>query len=231
MVTTRSEHAPRRPHGGVSPREGLVWYVAYGSNLRLERLRHYLAGGRPPGARAGHRGGRDPADPLDVRSLHLPGGIRFAGASRVWGGGVAFYDPLAEGSVAARGYLLTRDQLNDLVTQETRQAHGADLGLHRVSPGRPTRLTAPTYDTVLHVGTTAGLPMLTITTGHALGTTAPVAAYVWSVARGLAQAFSWSPSAIATYLMAAPGVSHAFTHSQVAALATAPEPTSPGLTP
>ncbi len=211
--------------------EGHVWYVAYGSNLRRERLGYYLTGGRAPGAHAAQRGARDPGEPRAVRAMTIPGRIHFAGASRVWGGGVAFYDPAADGSVAARGYLLTQEQLNDLVGQETRQPRGTDLGLHRVSTDRPIRLPAPTYDTVLHVGTTAGLPMLTITSGHALDTAAPVAAYLWSVARGLAQAFSWSPSAIATYLMAAPGVSHTLTHSQVAALATAPEPTSPGLTP
>ena len=40
-----------------------VWYVAYASNLCADRLRCYLAGGRPPGSRRTYQGGRDPSPP------------------------------------------------------------------------------------------------------------------------------------------------------------------------
>jgi hypothetical protein len=48
----------------------------------------------------------------------------------VWGGGIAFYDPAADGELAARAYLLTFGQLSDVVAQEARQPVGSDLALH-----------------------------------------------------------------------------------------------------
>ncbi len=39
-----------------------VWYVAYGSNLSLERFTAYLQGGRPAGGARKYPGCRDPQD-------------------------------------------------------------------------------------------------------------------------------------------------------------------------
>jgi hypothetical protein len=207
-----------RPDG-----EPLAWYVAYGSNLRLDRLRCYLAGGRPPGAGRRHVGSQNPADPLDIRRIRLAGGIRFAGRSTLWGGGVAFFDPEAEGRVAARAYLLTLEQLNDLVSQETRRPRDTDLRLDRVTRHRPGTLAAACYETVLHVGERSGWPMLTITSRRDLDPAAPAAAYLWSIAAGLAEGFSWAPAAIADYLVRAPGVAPVWTHDQVTALVSVSE--------
>ncbi len=97
-----------------------VWYVAYGSNLGTDRFRCYLAGGRPDGGTRTYAGCRDPSDPAGTFSLELPGALLFAGESGVWGGGMAFFDPEGESSVACRAYLLTAEQFADVAAQEMR---------------------------------------------------------------------------------------------------------------
>ena len=68
-----------------------VWYVAYGSNLSLTRFRCYLAGGRPAGGMRDYVGCRDKRDPERIVSVDVPGGLVFAGESKTWSGGMAFY--------------------------------------------------------------------------------------------------------------------------------------------
>ncbi len=76
-----------------------LWYAAYGSNMAADRLRHYLEGGAPPGAALTQPGARDPSPPRDVRPVSLSGSVYFAWDSPTWGGGIAFYDPLAPGTL------------------------------------------------------------------------------------------------------------------------------------
>src|SRR3954467_542512 len=104
-----------------------VWYVAYGSNLALDRFRCYLAGGRPVGGMRVYAGCRDTREPERIVSLQIPGGLGFAGESGVWGGGMAFYDPSAPGLVAGRGYLVTAEQLGDIAAQEMRREPGGEF--------------------------------------------------------------------------------------------------------
>ncbi len=97
--------------------------------MRAARFGCYISGGRPSGANRTYLGCRDPSPPLRDIGIHLAGGLTFAGASRVWGGGVAFYDPHADGEIVARAYLLTFGQFSDVVAQETRRPVGNDLTL------------------------------------------------------------------------------------------------------
>ena len=85
-------------------------------------------------------GCRDQSPPRRDVGIHLAGGLTFAGSSTVWGGGIAFYDPHADGQVAARAYLLTFGQLSDVVAQEARRPVGSDLVLQRRR--RPTMVGA-----------------------------------------------------------------------------------------
>ena len=93
--------------GGVVPD---LWYAAYGSNLARDRFEAYLFGGRPPGATRHYPGARDPRPPRDDRPLLVPGRLFFAGDSPTWGGGIAFYDADARGTVYARAYRITTEQ-------------------------------------------------------------------------------------------------------------------------
>ncbi|MFF1819909.1 histone deacetylase [Kribbella sp. NPDC058245] len=194
-----------------------VWYVAYGSNLALERFNCYLYGGRPTGGARTYPGCRDHTAPARIEGVEIAGGLLFAGASKVWGGGSAFFDPTAPRRVAGRADLLTPDQLGDVAAQEMwREPGGAfsqDLSallpdvaeLHTMGPGR--------YETVVRLGEYDGLPMFTVTHGDAaeLIPVAPTASYLQWIATGLAEAHGWDAPQIAHYLMGAAGVSEGWT--------------------
>lgn len=199
--------------------QDLVWYVAYGSNLKASRLRCYLAGGRPPGATRTYSGCRDGSAPRAVLELCVPGAMAFGGRSTVWGGGVAVYDPSADGVLAARAYLLTRDQVGDLVAQETRRPPGTDLDL---SPG--SLVGAGLYDTVVGLGVRDGVPMLTLTAGRPVPVRAPAEGYLRVILSGLAEAFGWEVERRVRYLLAARGVAPAWNRDDLVGLARASTP-------
>ena len=105
----------------------MLWYVAYGSNLHAARLDWYLRGGRPPGGLRTYPGCRDCRPPRRTVPALIPGGVYFAGESRAWTGGMAFYDPQLPGRAAARGYLvaveLPEDKVEHVLSVFT--SHGA----------------------------------------------------------------------------------------------------------
>ncbi len=194
-----------------------VWYVAYGSNLCLDRFRCYLAGGTPAGGMRRYDGCRDPRDPVATVGLHAPGDLVFSGRSTVWGGGMAFYDERPPGQVACRGYLVTVDQFADVVAQEMRRPPGGAFarGLATaVAGGGPvTALGSGRYETLADVGVMDGVPMLTFTCGDpgGLEPVAPSAAYLRCIATGLREAHGWDIARIADYLAGCRGVDGAFT--------------------
>lgn len=213
----------RDPAGGglrqKKPAADLVWYVAYGSNLASERLRCYLAGGRPRGGLRTYLGARDPRDPQDTRAVELNGGIVFAGQSTAWTGGMAFYAPETVGRVAARAYLLTVEQANDLVAQEIRRPPGDDLRLVADRPNSSRPLGGRAYDTALRLRDIDGHPAVTITSMRSQEPSSPAAAYLLWICRGLLEAFDWPPGRIAEYLGQFPGVRDAWTVEDLVALA------------
>jgi len=202
-----------------------VWYVAYGSNLLAARFGCYLAGGRPPGAGRTYGGSRDPRPPLGSVAVRLSGGLRFAGVSTVWTGGLAFYDPDGSGDLAARAYLVSFGQLTDVIAQESRQPVGTELVLGpTASPGRwPT--ASHVYDTLLHLGDLDDSPMLTITSLKHHPPTPPSEQYLRTILAGLLETFAWSDAERVDYLLKAPGVVPAWSNVDLAALCD-PQPTT-----
>jgi hypothetical protein len=193
-----------------------VWYVAYASNLRAERLRCYLAGGRPAGARRTYEGCRDPSPPTGDRLLRLAGGLVFSGRSRVWGGALAFYDPTAGSEVVARGYRLTFGQLSDLVSQEARHTVGRDLT--PAGEGEPWPTPSRVYESVVPLGDHDGLPLLTLTSLQPLEPAPPSAPYLRTILRGLEEVWPSTAHDRATYLLGARGVTPAWSFGQLLAL-------------
>ena len=184
-----------------------VWYVAYGSNLSLDRLSCYVAGGCPPGGTRAHPGARDRTLPARSIPVELPGTTYFAGRSAQWGGGVAFYDHATPGRTAARGYLVSAGQFADIAAQEMHRDPRTDdpleqlvlaplaEGRHEVGPGG--------YETVVGVGRHDGAPMLTFTAPHGAATaerSRPSAAYLATMARGLGEAHGWDDQVAHEYL-------------------------------
>lgn len=202
-----------------------AWYVAYGSNLALGRFRCYLSGGRPAGGIREYPGCRDKSEPERSAGLVVPGGLVFAGESKVWGGGMAFYDAKAAGRVACRAYLVTAEQLEDVAAQEMRRSPGGEFArdlagllpevdsVHTMGPG--------SYETVARLGMRDGVPMFTVTHGDVseLEPAAPSSAYLKWLVTGLREAHGWESAAIATYLAVAPGAKGAWTVDELTKIA------------
>ncbi|MFJ2577424.1 histone deacetylase [Kitasatospora aureofaciens] len=188
---------------GVLSGDGLVWYAAYGSNLHASRLACYLRGGRPEGGARAQPGCRDPRPPRRDVAAVLPGALYFARESAVWGGGIAFYDPGAGGAMPCRAYLVTAGQFSDIAAQEMHRPPGADLDLARVLARGRDRLGPGRYETLVCAGTLDGLPLLTFTAPEGLAgaeLNPPSAAYLRTLAAGLAQSHGWSRRRAAVYL-------------------------------
>lgn len=112
--------------------------------------------------------------------LTLPGSIYFAGESRVWGGGRAYYDPTVAGVVPARAYLITHEQFEDVHEQEP-----------------------PVYDRLIEVDVHDGVRMLTFTSkllGSEVARTAPSPAYLDAIATGIREAHGWGENRIRQWL-------------------------------
>lgn len=202
-----------------------VWYVAYGSNLALDRFRRYLCGGRPAGGLRDYAGCRDGRDPARVMNLYVRGGLVFAGHSRVWRGGMAFFDRTASGRVAGRAYLVSVEQFADVTAQEMRRPPGGEFAralegvltevapVHTFGPGL--------YETIVRLGAHEGAPLLTVTHGDvtSLAPAAPSAAYVVQIATGLHESHGWDPNRIGEYLAGVPGARGAWTAASLAQVA------------
>lgn len=224
--------AGRRDDSG----EDAVWYAAYGSNMRRERLRWYVqggAGGGAGGART-YPGCRDRRMPARDAAVELPGTVYFATHSPVWGGGRAFYDPDAPGTVYARAYLLTAGQFRDIAAQEMyaqpprepgdvgppggtlESGGGLDLGA-AVRSGR-LRLGPGRYETVVCPGRLDGVPLLTFTAPWGVDGvehTVPARPYLAQLAAGLRETGRLSAPEIAGYLASRPGAAGHWTPARI----------------
>ncbi|QCV95518.1 histone deacetylase [Acidipropionibacterium acidipropionici] len=184
----------------------LVWYVSYGSNMNAARLACYLEGGRPPGARVGYVGARDHTPPRDDMAVMLPGCLYFGTVSRVWGGGIAFYDHDADGPTAARAYLITAEQFVDVAAQEMHRLPAAGDPLEKIVldgvPEGRYQAGPGIYETLLRVGERDGFPMLTFTAPTRSTDVAfnqPVPAYLDMLGAGLLQAHGWDAARCRQY--------------------------------
>ncbi|MEX5708938.1 histone deacetylase [Parafrankia sp. FMc6] len=206
----------------------LVWYVSYGSNLRSSRLAYYLAGGTMPGTTHVYPGCRDRRPPRATAPLLLPGSVYFALESKVWGGGMAFYDPAVPGLAAARAYLLSRQQFVDIAAQEMHREPGGDLDLTALLGAGRAVLGPGRYETVLLVGHWGPVPLLTFTAPWGLADvalTAPSGAYLDMLAAGLREGNGWPPARIAAYLAGLPGAHGVWQPDEIAGRLTAADVT------
>ncbi|MFB7917616.1 histone deacetylase [Streptomyces sp. NPDC056061] len=214
------------PPGDPRPRR--VWYLAYGSNLRSERLAHCIRGGRPTGA-AGPGGEcpgcRDTRLPTRSIAVEPTGAVYFATESPVWGGGRAFYDPSADGRVLARAHLVTAEQFSDIAAQEMYREPGPQLDLTDVLARGRSAVGEGRYETLVCAGQVDGLPVLTFTAPWSMGDVAlvpPSAGYLRCLASGLSSARAWDTDAVAAYLASRPGAAGHWSPGAVAGLLSEP---------
>jgi hypothetical protein len=203
-----------------------IWYVAYGSNLAMARFRCYLSGGQPAGGARHYLGCGDRSEPTRVEGIEVVGGIVFAAESRVWGGGMAFYDTAAPGVVACRAYQVTSEQFADVAAQELRRPPGGEFAhdLARLLPDVEEMVTTGPgrYETVVRLGELDDAPMFTITHHEAgkLTPAAPSAAYLRWVSIGLHESHGYDDVRIAGYLTRVPGIRNEWSESDLLALAS-----------
>ncbi|WP_328776255.1 histone deacetylase [Streptomyces goshikiensis] len=195
-----------------------VWYASYGSNMHMDRLAAYIAGGTPPGATRTYPGCRDHRAPERSIAVELQGCLYFATESPVWTGGRGFYDPTAAGRMRGRAHLVTVGQMSDIAAQEMYKEPGADLDLAlALSHGRD-ELGPGRYETLICPGAIEGIPVLTFTAPWVLSDVQPLmpsAAYLRYLAGGLLESGPWEEQDIAAYLSACPGAAGNWTASQV----------------
>ncbi|GAA4915974.1 hypothetical protein LX16_4108 [Stackebrandtia albiflava] len=179
-----------------------VWYVSYGSNLNATRFACYLRGGTPDGGTRRYPGCRDTTLPAESRPLWLDGGVYFAGHSPTWSGGMAFYDPDTPGPSPARGHLITVEQFADVCAQEMRRDPGTtDIDLAVLCRNGRLALGPGRYETLLHLGSLDGTPMVTFTAPAPVRPlNRPSPAYLATIAAGLRETFGWTATQAAAHL-------------------------------
>ena len=212
---------PRRPEDfpGRAAATHHVWYAAYGSNMHFDRLNYYLAGGRPSGGARTYPGCRDTAPPRQMVPVLLPGQLYFALESKVWTGGMGFYDPDAAGQMAARAYLVTSSQFSDIAAQEMYEEPGRDVDLTEVLACGRAALGEGRYETLVCPGLLDGYPVLTFTAPwptSSVTPTKPSAAYLRNIASGLWESHGWDVQEVAEYLATRPGALGAWSVAEVA---------------
>lgn len=192
--------------------DDLVWYVSYGSNLSEGRFLCYIEGGTPPGGSKELAGCRDKTPPRDNKPVTLPNPMYFAGQSTVWGGGgVGFVDhsraEAGEQGALCRGWLVTREQFDDIVRQESSDSADGTIPDEAIHQPGVTRTGPGMYQMVLSFEGDDGYPVVTFTghqTRHQAETGDPAAAttdgrhlhssppnggYLWTISRGIKETF------------------------------------------
>ncbi len=196
---------PPAPRPGGAGGVEMVWYVAYGSNLLAERFVTYLEGGRPDGRAHAHQGARDRTRWRTDRPVEVPHRLHFAGTSRWWGGGgVALVSARVGGQpTRGRAYLITREQFQDVLAQESGREVGHDVDLEPALRDGRARVSDGPYDLVVRVGEDGGWPMLTFTRWAPLASlpfNAPSAEYASCIVAGLRQCHGFTEPEARTYL-------------------------------
>lgn len=180
-----------------------IWYAAYGSNLSRERFEIYLTGGTPRGASHAYPGCRDGSPPLDDVADVITAELAFGGTSTTWGGGVAFLVPSATGTAFARLYLLTIEQVADVIAQENWLEPG-EVVIDDVMLDRTTTLPGShMYGTVLALQRRENVPVLAVSQDPGTPRNAPSDAYVSHIADGLREAHGLTYAQVDAYIRAA----------------------------
>jgi hypothetical protein len=175
---------------------GLVWYVAYGSNLGAARLQEWLDRCR------------DPSPPRADRAVTIGHGLWFGGESVIWGGGRAYVDHRLDEVPAtlARAWLLTQEQWADVHALESGRDPDDLLDPACVASGECRPVGDGRYDVLVGLGAhDDGVPVVTFTGPPFGDPTRPAADYLRAIALGLREAHGLSVEQVVDYLALRPG--------------------------
>lgn len=187
------------------PKDKLVWYVAYGSNLLEDRFLSYIIGGQPEGAQKTYNGCRDKTPPRRSKPKRINYEIYFAKNSSVWDNcGVCFINTTKNKSkrAFAKMYLVTRQQLEDIAKQETNSTDLINLDFKTTIKTGCSIFKRPSwYGKLLFLGYDCFIPMFTLTNeNNDLSFSRPSISYIVTIIEGLRQTFRIKKSEIVNYL-------------------------------
>lgn len=150
---------------GGDGRPAKVYYASYGSNLYRDRMNVYIAGGSPNNGKTMYAGARDKTPIEGSIPVALPGSVHYAGDSTVWTGGVAFLDTSVRTKSLGRAHLITAEQFDDVVFQESNAGQASDGSKVDINATIATGRTVGKglYGTLQHVGDHNGVPVVTFT--------------------------------------------------------------------
>lgn len=199
--------------------EQLIWYASYGSNVNRARFLCYLQGGTPDGTSLRQRGARDPSLPLEDAPCSFRSAICFAGYSERWEGAPAFLEHRnASPGALGRRYLITKEQFADVVAQENGTDGPVSIPFGKVRPQSHTLIDTRRYDTIVGLDPVDGIPVATFTSSNVpedRPAAAPSAAYLGTIARGLAEVHDLGHATLARRLHSADGVAQTWTIAQI----------------
>ncbi|MZP30103.1 hypothetical protein GTO91_10330 [Heliobacterium undosum] len=190
-----------------------IWYVGYASNLCWERFECYIIGGKPTGGNRHNPGCRNQEPPLLKTAIRIPYPMYFARNSQQWNGGIAFIDH--ERNVVkctlARGYLITRQQFDDVVAQENSLGRGTySVDIESIIQKGNGDLSKGLYSRIVYLGHKDDYPMLTFTSPKPMNSeviSEPSKAYLGVIWKGLRESYpDLSREELLHYLNGLPGV-------------------------
>ena len=169
-----------------------VWYVAYGSNLLTDRFLAYITGCGDDAVWGAHRGSTDTTLPTGDRQVVVPYPVYFGGESRRWNGACCMCpaEPTSQDRlpVVGRAWLVTWDQLADIVAQENHMpADTTTIPDSLPAPGVPVRVIDGVIDLLLVLPPMDGIPVATLASSDPPPAGPPAPRYRSVVAAGMAE--------------------------------------------
>lgn len=117
----------------MQPYNKLMYYVAYGSNMLNERFMNYIKGGLCRFNGKYYNSCKNISEPLKSIKVNIPYDMYFSKNSSKWNESpVCFLDDSKSGFVYGKGYLITKEQFDDIQKQEGIYWYGKIINLGEI---------------------------------------------------------------------------------------------------
>lgn len=117
----------------MQPYKKLMYYVAYGSNMLNERFMNYIKGGLCRFNGKYYNSCKNISEPLKSIKVNIPYDMYFSKSSSKWNeSSVCFLDDSKSGFAYGKGYLITKEQFDDIQKQEGIYWYGKIINLGEI---------------------------------------------------------------------------------------------------
>jgi hypothetical protein len=142
-----------------------IWYLSYGSNILEQRFLCYIKGGIPKGIDKKYEGCRDMTLPQASEEIYITGELYFAKSSTTWKNkGVAFLSQNSEMQTKAKMYLITEEQLVDVIKQENNSEIDFKIDYEELEKSESITIAGINwYNKILFLGKKENSPIVTFT--------------------------------------------------------------------